>query len=96
MTDVIVCSAAEIDYTESLRWYTERSVDAANNFDNEFDWAIKQITANPERFPMCDGRHRFFLMRQFPFRIIYRNCGNDVVVIAVAHTSRAPRYWTDR
>ena len=96
MANVIVCSAAEIDYTESLTWYAERSVDAANDFDEEFDRAINQIADDPERFPMCDGRHRYFVLRRFPFRIVYRILGSDIVIVAVAHSSRSPDYWADR
>ena len=96
MADVILCSAAEVDYTESLNWYAKNSVDVANDFDAEFNRALIEITADPERFPMCDVRHRYFLLRRFPFRIIYRIVQDDVVVIAVAHGSRSPDYWTDR
>ena len=96
MANVILCSAAEVDYTESLKWYAERSIEAANDFDAELDRAISQIAAAPERFPMCDPRHRYFLLRRFPFRIIYRIAASDVVVIAVAHGSRSPNYWTNR
>jgi hypothetical protein len=35
-------------------------------------------------------------MRRFPFQIIYRVPGEDVVIIAVAHTSRSPDYWPNR
>jgi hypothetical protein len=35
-------------------------------------------------------------MRRFPFQIIYRVPGEDVVIIAVAHTSRSPDYWSNR
>lgn len=56
MTNVIICSAAEIDYTESLTWYAERSLDAANDFDAEFDRALSRIAANPEQFPHCDAK----------------------------------------
>ena len=62
MANVIICSAAEVDFTESLKWYAERSIDAANDFDAEFDRAISQIAADPERFPKCDARHRYFLL----------------------------------
>jgi plasmid stabilization system protein ParE len=96
MGNLIICSAAEDDYTESLRWYAERSIEAANDFDTEFDRALGEITASPERFPRCDDRHRYFLMRRFPFQIIYRVPGEDVVIIAVAHTSRSPDYWSNR
>jgi len=96
MADIIVSSAAEVDYTESLCWYAERDIDAANSFDAEFDHALTEIAADPERFPNCDSRHRYFLLRRFPFRIIYRIVRQDVVVIAVAHASRSPDYWIDR
>ena len=96
MTNVIICSAAEVDFTESLKWYAERSIEAANDFDTEFDSAISQIAADPERFPMCDARHRYFLLRRFPFRIIYRITNSEIVVIAVAHGSRSPGYWANR
>ncbi len=65
MASVIICSAAEVDYTESLKWYAERSVESANDFDTEFDRAISQIARDPERFPMCNSRHRYFLLRGF-------------------------------
>lgn len=96
MTNVIICSAAEVDFTESLKWYAEQSIEAANDFDTEFDSAISQIAADPERFPMCDARHRYYLLRRFPFRIIYRITNSEIVVIAVAHGSRSPGYWANR
>ena len=96
MASLIVCSAAEIDYTESLCWYADRSATAADDFDAEFNHALDEILSDPSRFPLCDLRHRYFLMRRFPFRVIYRVDGGDVIVIAVAHTSRLPDYWNDR
>lgn len=96
MANVIICSAAEFDYTESLKWYAERSIEAAEDFDAEFDRAITQIAGDPECFPICDSRHRYFLLRRFPFRIIYRIVASEVLVIAVAHGSRSPNYWFSR
>jgi len=96
MAKLIFSAAAEGDYIESLTWYAERSVDAANDFDAEFDRALALIASDPERFPLCDVRHRYFLLRRFPFRILYRMIHDDVVVIAVAHSARSPEYWADR
>ncbi len=50
MASVILCSAAEVDYTESLCWYGERSIEAAKEFDSEFDHALNQIASTPEQF----------------------------------------------
>ena len=96
MASLIVCSAAETDITESLCWYANRSTTVANDFDDEFHRALNQILSDPLRFPACDLRHRFYLMRRFPFRVIYRVDGDDVIVMAVAHAARSPDYWSNR
>ena len=96
MTEFVVSSAAEGDYAEALKWYAERSVQAAERFDAEVDCAFEAIASDPERFPRCDDRHQYYLMRHFPYQVIFRHYGNRVVVVAIAHTSRQPRYWAER
>ena len=96
MVEVVVCSAAEDDYAQALSWYAERSIQAADRFEAEFDRVLQVIAAAPERFPQCDERHRFYLMRQFPYQVIYRQHEEHWVIIAIAHTARSPRYWSGR
>lgn len=67
-----LAAAAEAEFTEALGWYAERSSRAANDFDADFDHALQTIAQHPDRFPPCDDRHRFYLMRRFPYQIIYR------------------------
>jgi plasmid stabilization system protein ParE len=97
MNDLLIAEGAERDYTESLHWYSERSRFAAEAFEAEVEWAFEKIAENPERYPLCDDRHRFLLLRKFPFRIIYRAAGEGQrLVVAIAHTSRRPSYWSTR
>jgi plasmid stabilization system protein ParE len=96
MTKLRVVSIAEREYTEALCWYAERSQTAAEGFDAEFDKALAAIRANPGGYPACDSQHRFYLMDRYPFQIIYREELDEVVVIAVAHAKRRPRYWAKR
>ncbi len=96
MSEPRVISAAEWDYTEALCWYAERSHRAAEGFNAEFDKALKIIGTDPGRFPRCDDRHRFYLMDRYPYQIIYRTEPDEVVVIAVAHAKRKPKYWIGR
>ncbi len=93
---VLFYSVAEREYCISLRWYSERNVIAAENFDKEVDLAIQAIASDPDRFPHCDSRHQFYLLRSFPFQIVFRKLGEDIYVVAIAHTSRNPNYWSDR
>jgi plasmid stabilization system protein ParE len=96
MIDLVVCSAAEAEYVDALCWYAERSASAAERFDAEFDLALQTIASDPERFPKCDEHHHHYLMRHFPYQIIYRQHQDHWVVIAVAQTARKPNYWSGR
>ncbi len=97
MIEVLITQGAEDDYTESLRWYAERSQRAATGFETEFERAIDSIAADPDRYPFCDDHHRFYLMRRYPFQVIYRKASKDrLLIVAVAHASRRPGYWTER
>ena len=97
MDNLLIAEAAEQEYADSLCWYAERSKQAAEGFETEFQRAIKAIAAHPEQYPPCDDRHRYFLLKRYPFQIIYRPISDDRwLVVAVAHTSRRPNYWRNR
>ena len=96
MDEAIVTSAAEADYLEALLWYGERSQRAAAGFEAEFENALAQIAAAPLRFALCDHRHRRFLMRRYPYQVVYRSEGGSIVIVAVAHAKRKPTYWVQR
>jgi plasmid stabilization system protein ParE len=92
-----IAAAAEEDYAAALSWYAARSQQAAFGFEAEFERALQSIAASPDSYPLCDDRHRFFLMQRYPFQIIYRKVAEESwLVIAVAHASRRPGYWSER
>jgi plasmid stabilization system protein ParE len=85
------------DYDAAFDWYLERSPDAASAFDAEFERALGQISQAPARWARGPYQTRRFLLRRFPYVVIYRDQGaTGVQVLAVAHTSRKPDYWKDR
>ena len=98
MSELLIAEAAEEEYTSCLLWYTQRSKNAAEKFEAEFAKALQAIEANPERYPVCDdGRHRFYLLKRYPFQLIYRKTADGKwLIVAVAHTSRKPNYWSGR
>lgn len=96
MKDIYVCSAAEIDFTESLSWYANKDTGLARQFDSKFDAALNQIAESPDVLPAIDERHRYMQMRRFPFIIIFREARDRITVIAVAHTSRSSGFGDGR
>jgi plasmid stabilization system protein ParE len=95
MANISFLPAAEEDYQEALAWYEGRSARAAAGFEAAVEVALQRISDNPEASPLCDERHRFYVLRKYPYSVIYRLVGQDVLVVAVAHIRRAP-YWQER
>jgi plasmid stabilization system protein ParE len=87
---------AEGEYLSSLEWYAIRSTTATINFEAEFTRAIQKIAESPERWPSYMSKCRRYVLRQFPFSIVYRVFPEQVIVFAVAHGSRRPGYWAKR
>lgn len=85
------------EYDAAFDWYFQRSPDAALKFDGEVDRAIEEILKAPRRWAIGPYRTRRFLLRRFPFILIYqeRSSGN-IQIIAVAHASRKPGFWKKR
>jgi toxin ParE1/3/4 len=88
---------AAADYDVAFDWYLERSHDAAVSFDAEFERALGEITQAPQRWATGPFQTRRFLLRRFPYLVVYRELDSMIVqILAVAHTSRKPDYWKDR
>jgi plasmid stabilization system protein ParE len=93
---VIFHPDAEQEYLTSLEWYRDRSVSAAEDFEEEFTRAIAKIREAPDRWPTYAGVCRRYILRQFPFSIVYRIFPSHVLVLAVPHGHRRPGYWKKR
>ncbi len=62
-------------------------------FRELFRRLVQVIAENPELFPKKRNGAQFCYLGMFRYNIIYLNRENDIVILAVAHTSRKPGYW---
>jgi plasmid stabilization system protein ParE len=96
--------ARELKYLEqavaeaegAARWYAERSPTAATRFSAELDAAETAILERPEAWPPTSDGNRHYLLRRFPFSVVYRVEESQVIVVAIAHGRRRPNYWKHR
>jgi plasmid stabilization system protein ParE len=72
-------------------WYFERNPSAANAFI-----APIEIRDNPHRWPSYVHGTRKYLLRRFPYGVIYRVTDAAIQVVAVARGRRRPGYWKNR
>jgi plasmid stabilization system protein ParE len=77
-------------------WYAERNPVAGNAFMAALDQAVSRILESPERWPAHLHATRKFLLRRFPYSVIYRPTATTVQIVAVAHGRRRPGYWKSR
>jgi len=96
MDKVAFLPAAKEDYNEAYAWYRERSDRAAIGFEEAVERALREIVEAPTQWPVCDARHRYRLLKRYPYRLIYRVEEDVIAIVAVGHGRRRPRYWEDR
>jgi plasmid stabilization system protein ParE len=87
---------AEQEYRDAYSWYRERSVPAAERFENAVERALRQIQQSPDRWPLSDSRFRKYTLYEFPYSIYYRCDAARTFVLALAHGHRKPGYWKRR
>ena len=65
------------------------------------DTALQRIGDDPLQFPVLETLPdepsvRRFLLKRFPYTIIYEVVSPEIQVLAVAHVRRRPQYWKKR
>jgi toxin ParE2 len=80
----------------AARWYAARSSAAAVGFSAEIDAAVTSIERLPHAWPPYEQGTRRYLLRRYPFSVIYRVENQRILIVAVAHGHRRPGYWMSR
>lgn len=74
-------------------WYHARNPEAAEAFMAEPDVAIERIEEAPQRWASYLAGTRRYLLRRFPFFVVFRESEESVQIVAVA---RRAGYWIGR
>lgn len=87
---------AETEFAEAADFYLARNPQLAREFTGAVEDALRFIRQNSEAGTPVRGPLRSWLVRRFPYRIIYREEESRIYVLAVAHHRRRPSYWHRR
>jgi toxin ParE1/3/4 len=89
---------AEEELTEAARWYEARRPGLGVELVMMLERAVDEIREAPEASPLWQpGRpYRKFVMRRFPYVVMFTVDDDSVEVVAIAHAKRRPGYWMDR
>jgi plasmid stabilization system protein ParE len=87
---------AERELEDAFEWYLERSIPVAEAFIREAGSAFALIASAPTIWPRFEAGTRRYVLRKFPYSVIYLDRPTKILVLAVAHQKRRPRYWVSR
>jgi plasmid stabilization system protein ParE len=88
--------AAQREVDDAVAWCDEREEDLGRAFLDELDRVIRRIKSFPLASTEIEPGIRRCLLARFPYGLIYGIDEDLIIVVAVSHLHRQPRYWIDR
>lgn len=93
--------AAAEEAAEAAAWYEKERPGLGSEFAQAIDAALDlleediiPLTSMPGLTAAQDVKR--LLLRRFPYAVVVRERGNEILVVAVAHHARRPGYWRGR
>jgi len=77
-------------------YYEERVTELGSDFLDEIEQGVNRIRQFPLLWSIYEGEYRRYLLKRFPYGLIYRIETEKIFIIAVVHLHRKPRYWKGR
>ena len=87
---------AQQEIEEAVIWFNEQVDGQGVVFLDELDRVVRLVKSYPFASTEIEPGVRKHLFVRFPYSLIYGVEDWTIVVVAVAHFRRAPRYWVDR
>ena len=87
---------AGAEYDSALDFFLQRDQKAASPFADDYDRLTLRLLQFPHSGKRVSKNVRQALFSQFPFKLIYRVEGDEIVIYPVAHHKQRPGYWRKR
>lgn len=87
--------AASQEFTAAVRWYEATRPGLGADLYDAVGATIASIERRPEigTADYADRSSRRVIVARFPYHVVYRLHGEDIVILAVAHMKRRPGFW---
>jgi toxin ParE1/3/4 len=89
-------SIAEHELAEAIQFYDEKRPGLGKMFLDAVQAAGDCIRRNPESWAYYEKPIRGYRVAPFPYRLLYRDLGERIQIVAVFHLSRRPGSWKER
>ncbi len=99
--NVRILAEAEEEIESARQYFNGQVFALGDRFLNELEETLERIETDPGSFPKLetlstDEPYRRALLKVFRYAVIFEILDGDIVIVAMAHTSRRPNYWLRR
>lgn len=76
--------------------YFDVAPELGEDFQNELERSRSVIARSPNTWPEYIHGTQRYLMKRFPYFVVFRVALNRIEIIAIAHERQRPGYWAER
>jgi hypothetical protein len=87
---------ARLEALEARQWYSEIDEQVGKRFKIELARSEGLVQRNPDAWGRYLHGSQAFRFKGFPFKLVYLNLEQQIIVIALVHDRRRPGYWKHR
>ena len=84
---------AELELYKAALRYEAEVPELGRRFGEEVERVVHLLLEHPEMGARVDESLRHFVLRRFPFSVVYAVASDLIYIVAIAHGSREPEYW---
>lgn len=96
MKPLVLHPEAEYEVANDTEFYARRGRRLGVAFVEAVAAALQYVQENPEAGTPIRGNLRGWLLRRYPYTLIYREEAEHIYVLAIAPHRKRPGYWRER
>ena len=82
---------AAADVQETFEWYERKRRGLGREFLGALEVAEDELVRSPTAYRTVHRDTRRFLLRRFPYQILFRVMDDQIVIVGCFHVRRSPR-----
>jgi toxin ParE1/3/4 len=88
---------AREEFMAEVAFYEAAQRGLGERFSSSVEKAVSLVVAFPNVGSSSVSGTRRVVIKEFPFWLVYKpSQSGDIIIFAIAHQSRRPRYWVNR
>jgi len=96
MKPVVELLAATAELEQAVAWYEQHELGLGERLYIAFQETRLFIRHNPQAGSPYDHKTRKWRVPGFPYKVVYFDLPDQIVIVAITHDSRRPGYWHKR